>query len=533
MTDFPSPNVEQLTPLSFLARSASIFPKREAIREGDRSLNYAEFAEHAQYLGRALKNRLEPGDRVAYLSPNSPELLIGHFAVPLAGAVLVPLNTRLQSAEIAYILEHSAARILLVDPELRVNAEGAMALLDIKPELFSIGDSWPGATAYSEILNEGAQLAALPWRVEDENSVIALNYTSGTTGRPKGVMYTHRGAALNSLGFLHHAKFDGETRYLWTLPMFHCNGWCSTWAVTAAGGLHVTIRAVREETVWESIDNDGITHLCGAPTVLSIVATAPQSHTLEQPLMMVAGGAPPSPSIIERLETMGATVLHGYGLTEVYGPFTICEYQSEWSQLSLHDRAAKMSRQGVSMIQSGEVRVVDEELVEVPFDGVTVGEIVMRGNNVMLGYFRDEEATRKAFNGGWFHSGDLGVRHPDGYIELRDRAKDVIISGGENISSIEVENALLAHPEVLDAGVVAIPDEHWGERPLAFLVCRTENRPDDASLRRFLSEQLARFKVPDRFEWLDQLPRTSTGKVLKGELRGIAERMNRKDEQTL
>lgn len=526
------PNNEQLTPLVFLARSATVFPQREAIREGKRSFTYAEFANQAQWLARSLQKLIAPGERVAYLSPNTPEFLIAHFAIPLAGAILVPLNTRLQSVEVAYILEHSEAKLLMVDAELEETARNAAELLAAPPKILVV-PKFEGVrhrqdqigNEYETLLEDGMQLAPLSWNVADENSVITINYTSGTTGRPKGVMFTHRGAALNSMGFLHHAGFNGETRFLWTLPMFHCNGWGAIWALTAAAGLHISIRAVRDEPVWSAIDGDGVTHLCGAPTVLDIVASATRAHPLNAPLTMIAGGAPPSPAIIERLQSLGVVVTHYYGLTELYGPFTLCEYQSEWSGLTVNERAAKMARQGVIMIQSGDVRVVDQDLVDVPSDGETIGEIVMRGNNVMLGYFKDDEATQAAFAGGWFHSGDLGVRHPDGYIELRDRAKDIIISGGENISSIEVENALLTHTDILDAGVVARDDERWGERPVAFVVAKGK-RPDDDELRTYLSGRIARFKVPDRFVWLDQLPRTSTGKVLKVELREAAKNLD-------
>ncbi|WP_262927633.1 AMP-binding protein [Microbacterium sp. NIBRBAC000506063] len=470
-------NIRPLSPLAFLERAASVFPEREAIRNEGDSLSYAEFATQAQYAARAIAARIEPGDRIAVLAPNVPELLIAHFAVPLAGAALVAINTRLSASEITSILEHSGARMLFVDPEYREVAAAAVIELETGPEIIALGEAWAGSGSYASLLDEGSGLPARPWVIDDENAVISINYTSGTTGRPKGVMYSHRGAALTSLGLLAHTGFDSATRYLWTLPMFHCNGWCTAWAVTAAAGLHVCLRAVREEAVWRAIDEVGVTHLCGAPTVLSVIADAPQSHPLDQPLTMITGGAPPSPTIIARLESIGVKVTHAYGLTEVYGPYTLCEYQESWSALPAAQRAERMARQGVPMIQSGEVRVVDAEMADVPADGESLGEIVMRGNNVMLGYFGDPEATRTAFEGGWFHSGDIGVMHPDGYIELRDRAKDLIISGGENISSIEVENALLAHPEILDAAVVAAPHPHWGERPVAFIVTQSRTGP--------------------------------------------------------
>ncbi|CAN5444300.1 AMP-binding protein [soil metagenome] len=512
-----------LTPLVFLERAASVFPDREAIRYGERSYDYAGFAREAQLVARAIHSRIEPGDRVAVLAPNVPEMLIAHFAVPLAGAVLVTVNTRLSRDEVAYILDHSGARVLMVETEFVELALAAAAQLDHEIEIVTItDDAVPGHSFYMQLLSEGAGLPPLPWTVEDENAPLAINYTSGTTGRPKGVMYSHRGAYLNSMGFLQHAGFAQDTRYLWTLPMFHCNGWCAPWAVTAATALHICIRAVREQAVWSAIDDLEVTHLCGAPTVLSIVADAPQAHVLPGSLTMITGGAPPSPAMIEKLEALGISVTHAYGLTEVYGPYTICEYQPAWNELPPAERAVRMARQGVSMIQSGGLRIVDENLVDVPADGETLGEIVMRGNNVMLGYFRDEEATARAFEGGWFHSGDLGVMHPDGYIEVKDRSKDLIISGGENISSIEIENALLAHPSVADAAAVAIPHEKWGERPLAFVVIRTGVEVTVEELTVHLRTHLASFKVPDGIRFLEALPRTSTGKVLKRDLRDTA-----------
>lgn len=512
---------QELTPLTFLERAANVFPEREAIRSAGRSRNYAEFAREAQLLARTLAAGLDPGDRVATLAPNVPELLIAHFAVPLAHAALVTINTRLSVEEIAYILQHSGARVLLVDAGFLAAAEQAVAGIDNPPELVVIGESpaRPGVRAYADLLAAGETLPHRDWAVDDEERVIAVNYTSGTTGRPKGVMYSHRGAYLNSMGFLHHSGFDGRTRYLWTLPMFHCNGWCAPWSVTAAAGLHLCLRAVREDDVWRALDEDGVTHLCGAPTVLSIVANAPQAHPLDRPVRMIAGGAPPSPAIIARLEAIGVDVMHAYGLTEVYGPYTICEPQEAWQDLAPAERAARMARQGVPMLQSGALRIVDDGMRDVPADGATIGEVVMQGNNVMLGYFRDEDATREAFQDGWFRSGDLAVRHPDGYIEVKDRAKDVIVSGGENISSIEVENALLSHPDVADAAVVGVPHEKWGERPQAVVVRRSDSDIEEHALITFLRERIGGFKVPDRIEFRDALPRTSTGKTLKRQIR--------------
>ncbi|WP_353112603.1 AMP-binding protein [Microbacterium sp.] len=514
-------NRVELTPLSFLARGAVAFPGRAAVRSGDDVRDYRAFAADAQSLARALSASVPSGRAVTTLSPNSAELLIAHFGVPLAGNPLVTVNTRLAAAEIAYILDHCDAPLLLADASLLPLAESAVALATHEVRIVAWGDPVPpGRISFDDFLTAGAGRPDLPWTIDDEQAVIAINYTSGTTGRPKGVEYTHRGAYLNALGFLHHGGFDGRTRYLWTLPMFHCNGWCAPWAVTAGGGLHLVIPAVREADIRRGIAELGATHLCGAPTVLDMVVAA-HPEPFAQPITMIVGGAPPSPALLARIEALGASVTHVYGMTEVYGPFTICEYQPEWDALPAPERAARMSRQGVPMLQSGRVRVVDGAGSDVPADGTTIGEILMQGNNLMRGYHRDPDATAAALADGWLRSGDLGVVHPDGYLEVKDRAKDIIISGGENISSIEVENALLSHPAVSDAAVVGVPDARWGERPCAYVVAAPGCTPDE--LRAHLAARLARYKIPDALHFVDALPRTSTGKVLKRELRQQAE----------
>lgn len=520
-----------LTPLRFLERAAEVTPTKTAVIDGDRKWTYEEFAAAVQKLAKSLRAQgISDGQRVAYLATNSAELLMAHYAVPLTRGVLVAINTRLSAKEIHYILEHSGARTVFGDADLLrpVIASGLS---------FSTVDRWvqlPDASGrYEEqgvpVRYDSALAHArgedLPWDVDDENRTIAINYTSGTTGRPKGVMYSHRGAYLNSLGNIHHSGFDGDTRYLWTLPMFHCNGWCTTWAVTAALGTHICYRAVRADTMWTLIDDHEITHMNGAPTVLTLFANADRAHQLSTPLTISNGGAPPSPTIIARIRALGATLVHIYGLTETYGPYSLSEPKSEWAALDSDTQATLMARQGVGMLTSERLRVVrtttspDEELIDVAADGTEMGEIVMRGNTVMKGYYNDDAATQAATAGGWFHSGDLGVMHPDGYVQLLDRAKDVIISGGENISTIEVEQAILSHPGVQDAAVVGTPDNKWGERPKAFVISYAGAGLNEASVIAHVKTQIASYKAPSSVEFVGSLPRTSTGKIRKNELR--------------
>ena len=521
-------NDSPLTPLRFLQRSAEVFPDKEAIVYGRRSYTYREFADHAELLAAAIASRITPGDRVAYLAPNLPEMLIAHFAVPLSGGVLVALNSRLAAAEISYILQHSGATLLFVDAELIPTVASAVSdtslatVIEIADPEFGVSSAAMdiGQLRYHDFLAEAdVNAPSLPWTVSDERDVISINYTSGTTGKPKGVMYTHRGAYLNAFGEVFHNSFNSDTVYLWTLPMFHCNGWCTPWAVTAAAATHVCLRAVRADALWNAIDNLGVTHLCGAPTVCSVIGDAAQAHVLRRPLRITTAGAPPSPTVIERLDELGVTVVHVYGLTEVYGPFTICEYQREWDDLPPAERARKLSRQGVGMLQAESARVVDEQMCDVPADGVAIGEIVLRGNNVMAGYYSDPTATAEAFRGDWFHSGDLGVMHADGYIELMDRAKDIIISGGENISTIEVENAVLSHPAVGEAAVIGATSARWGERPRAFVVLRPGATATAAEVIEHVHRRLARYKAPDEVIFVEALPRTATGKIRKSLLR--------------
>ena len=521
-----SVSITQLTPLLFLERSSQVFPARVATAYGDRRRTYAEVADEAQQLAGALAaSGVGPGDRVAYLLPNVPEMLVAHFGVPLAHAVLVAVNTRLAGPEVEYILQHSGAKILIADTQLLAGARIDLASCSDMKEVVTVDDLGVAApfptTPYAELLGRGDGTERA-WRVDDEERVISINYTSGTTGRPKGVMYTHRGAHLNALAEVVHSHHDTDSVYLWTLPMFHCNGWCTTWGVTAVAGRHVCLRAVDPELIWRLVDEEGVTHLNAAPTVLISLVNHPDAHPFPRPVTVTTAGAPPSPTIIGQMTELGARIVHAYGLTETYGPYTVCEWQQEWENEPPERRARLLARQGVAFVGADPIRVVDESMRDVPRDGATMGEVVMRGNNVMAGYYDDPEATEQAFRGGWFHSGDLGVWHPDGYIELRDRAKDVIVSGGENISTIEVEQALAGHPAVLECAVVAMPHERWGERPKAFVVLREGAEVDPADLIEHVRGAIARFKAPDEIELVDALPKTSTGKVQKYVLRELA-----------
>jgi fatty-acyl-CoA synthase len=516
-----------LTPLRFLERSAEVYPDKVAIVHGDQRTSYRDFAFEATRLARALQaSGIDPGDRVAYLCPNIPELLVAHFAVPLAGAVLVAINTRLSSEEVRYICDHSGAKLLVVDSELRSIIDPLEDRLETIREIVTVIDPVvEGDTAevsagprYQDLLRRGSDVP-LPWSVEDELATITINYTSGTTGKPKGVMYTHRGAYLNSLGELLHSEHSSESVYLWTLPMFHCNGWCTAWAVTAIGGRHVCLRAVQADRIWQLLDEEKVTHLNGAPPVLAALLSAEAAHELDSSLVITTAGAPPNPKQIAQCEDINARVVHVYGLTETYGPYSVCQWQEDWKDLKVPERAELLSRQGVGMVQAERLRVVDDEMNDVPCDGETMGEIVMRGNNVMKGYFEDEQGTEEAFKGGWFHSGDLGVRHSNGYVRLMDRAKDVVISGGENISTVEVEQALVSHDAVAEAAVIGVPDEKWGERPKAFVVLAHGQHASEEAIINYVRSRIAHYKAPKEVVFMDELPTNSTGKVQKFELR--------------
>ena len=519
-----------LSPLSFLERSARIWPDKTAVIYGTRRLTYSELAAEAQRVARALQaSGVEPGDRVAYLMPNLPELLIAHYAVPLAGAVLVAVNTRLTPEEVTYILGHSGAKLMIVDAALLSTAALAAKDVDGVTEMVVAEDTEiasagpylsddPRLVSYSEFLARGTG-APLSWAVADELAPIAINYTSGTTGRPKGAVYSHRGAYLNCFGEIIHSRHDESSVYLWTLPMFHCNGWCTPWSLTAIGGTHVCLREVRGDAIWQQLREHDVTHLNAAPTVVSTILNAPEAGPLTRPVLITTAGAPPSPTTIAHMERMGFQIVHVYGLTETYGPISYCQSQPHWAGLSSDERSVLRARQGVNMIQAEGLRIVNEEMADVPADGSTMGEIVMRGNNVMTGYYLDPEATVEAFRGGWFHSGDLGVMHPDGYIELRDRIKDIVISGGENISTVEVEQALMSHPAVLEAAVIGVPDDKWGERPKAYVVLRAGHSATQEELIEYVRTKIARFKAPRAIDIVVELPKTSTGKIQKFVLR--------------
>jgi len=505
----------ELNPVDFLHRAAYIYPDKTAVVSGPRRYSYRQLAERSWRLANALRSAgMRKGERVATLLFNSPAMLEAHFGVPAAGGILVAVNNRLSSAEVGYILDHSGARYLLLDSELEMLTE-PLELAGVT--VIRCTDTGGPEDSYEQLLASAPPSRPPSW-LEHEEETISINYTSGTTGRPKGVQYTYRGAYLNALGEVIHAGMSADSVYLWTLPMFHCNGWCFPWAVTAVAARHVTLRAVDPDLIWDLIDHEGVTHYNGAPTVQLMILNHPRAHRLDRPVTAMVAAAPPSPTLLGRMSELNLRVVHVYGLTETYGPITVSPEQEGWLELPVTERAQHLARQGQGYVSADLVRVVDEEMRDVAQDGQTMGEVVMRGNNVMSGYFDDQAATAKAFAGGWFHSGDLAVWHADGTIELRDRGKDVIISGGENISSIEVEQAIVAHPDVLECAVVGVPHPHWGERPKAFVTLNEGAEATPEEIIAFCRERLARYKCPDTIE-LGPLPKTSTGKVQKFVLR--------------
>jgi fatty-acyl-CoA synthase len=514
----------ELSPLNFLHHAAQVMAERTAVVHGDVRRTYGELAERVGRLASGLRAAgVERGDRVAVLCPNVPAILEAHYGVPAAEAILVTVNTRLSPPEIEHILRDCAPRVLIVDHEL-ADRVASIDLGDVEvivsQDTGGPGDPYedggPG-DPYEDLLASGSPERIRPWGGHEDDA-ISINYTSGTTGRPKGAVYTHRGAYLRAHGVALETGMSPRTVHLWTLPMFHCNGWCVPWAVTAAKGTHVCLRKVDPERIWELFTAEGVTHYSGAPTVHLGIVNHPNAHRLEQYVTVPTGGSPPSPTLLARMQELNLHPVHLYGLTETYGPAMGCSAHPEWDELPLEDEARLLSRQGQTYNGADLVRVVDEEMRDVAADGETLGEIVMRGNSVMRGYWNLEEETADAFRGGWFHSGDIGVLHPDGYVELRDRKKDVIISGGENISSVEVEQVLVRHPAVYEAAVVAMPDEQWGERPKAYVELKGDASLTEEELIAFAKENLARYKCPAAVAF-GELPRTATGKVQKFVLR--------------
>ena len=520
-------NFTPLTPLSFIERTARVFPDHTAVVHGETQRSWIETYQRCIKLASALNRRgINKGDTVAMMLPNVPASLEAHFGVPMCGAVLNALNIRLDAKTIAFILDHGEAEVLLTDKEFAPVINEALSLCEAKPLVIDVDDALApegellGEIEYEAFLAEGN--ASYAWQYpENEWDAISLNYTSGTTGNPKGVVYHHRGAALNSLGNITAWAMPQRPKYLWTLPMFHCNGWCFPWTVTALAGTHICLRRTEPGPIYQSIIDHQVTHMCGAPIVMGMLvnASSQEQKTLPHSVKILTAGAAPPSAILEQIETLGFDVTHAYGLTECYGPGVVSEWHPEWDELPTAEKAAKKARQGVPYLVMQDLTVMDPETMQkTPADAQTMGEVFMRGNNLMKGYLKNETATEKAFLGGWFHTGDLGVMHPDGYIELKDRSKDIIISGGENISTIEVEGVLYQHPAVAEAAVVAKPDEKWGETPCAFVALKEEAESSEEELIQFCRDNLAHFKCPKKIVFTE-LPKTATGKIQKFILR--------------
>lgn len=520
-------NYSALTPISFLQRSATIFPHKTAVIDDDMSLTYQQFYRRCRSMASALREMgIRAGDTVSVMCFNSHELLESHYSVPMIGAVLNALSTRLDVESLRFILEHGEARILFYDTAFQELVGAAVKQLESPPLLIGVervaqqGDTL-AALSYEQLIASGDPEFA--WtRVGDEWDAITLNYTSGTTGNPKGAVYHHRGAYLSAMSNAMAFNMNPDTVYLWTLPMFHCNGWCYTWAITAVGGTHVCLRKVDADAVLARIQAHHVTHMCGAPIVLNLLLNDfhNRGKTLANPVQFALGGAAPPSPVISRAQKIGFTITHLYGLTESYGPSMLCVWQDDWEGLSVDDLASKMARQGVGNFAIDDVQVASlADGSFVPSDGKALGEILLKGNTLMKGYLKNPVGTQEAFRDGWFHTGDLAVVHPDGYVEIKDRAKDIIISGGENISSQEIEDVLYRHPMVFEAAVVALPDEKWGEVPCAF-VCLKENSsaPNEGDLIEFCRSSMASFKVPKKVVF-GELPKTATGKIRKNILR--------------
>lgn len=523
-------NYVPLTPLSFLQRAAQVFPETQAVVYGAHRKTYAEYTRRVTQLASGLaKLGVQPGDVVATLLPNIPAQAEAHFGVPACGAVLNTINTRLEAETVSYILDHGEAKVLLVDPQfLPMAAQAIEQMSGPAPIVIEVADDQAGVHAHGHYTEYEQLLASgdpdFQWIMpEDEWESLALNYTSGTTGRPKGVVYHHRGAYLNAMGQVISWRITLHPRYLTIVPLFHCNGWCHTWMMPAVGGTLICCRDIAAKPIYDAIADEKVTHFGGAPIVLNMLINAPadQRRSFDHVVEVFTAGAPPAPATLAKIEPLGFNITHVYGLTETYGPATECTWKSEWDDLVGDERAAKKSRQGVAMPFMEPVAVWDEAGQPVPRDGTTSGEIVFRGNGVMKGYLKNPQATEEAFQNGYFHSGDIALHHGDSYLQIADRAKDIIISGGENISSVEVEGVLMAHPDVLLCAVVAKPDEKWGEVPCAFVELKDGHSADAAALIAFARERLAGFKAPKQVVF-QELPKTSTGKIQKFELRKLA-----------